>query len=181
MIDHEHNDAIDLSNTELVLYPDPRLRAPCERIQTIDDSLDTLIEQMIELMFNAKGVGLAAPQVGISVQLFIASPTFESDDLHVYINPKITEVSRDRETEEEGCLSFPLIYNNVSRGIEVTLEYVNLDGDRVSETITDPFHARIIQHEMDHLEGRLLVDGMGPVAKLQYRKALKLLEKNDKK
>ena len=178
MIDDEHNDATDLSNMELVLYPDPRLRAPCKPIRTLDDSLDTLVEQMIELlMFRALGVGLAAPQVGHSLQLFIAAPTFEADNVHVYINPKITKVGRARKTEEEGCLSFPLVYNNVSRCTELTIEYVNLDGDRVTETITDPFHARIIQHEMDHLEGRLLVDGMGPVAKLQYRKALKLLEK----
>ena len=111
--------------------------------------------------------------------LFIASPTFTPEDLHVYINPVIT-LSRDQVIGEEGCLSFPQVYNKVPRAREVSVRAIGLDGEPFTQDVAD-FHARILQHETDHLEATLLVDRMGAVAKLQYRKALKRLEDEARK
>jgi peptide deformylase len=129
---------------------------------------------MAEIMFEAQGVGLAAPQVGLSVRLFIASPTFSPDDLHVYVNPRITG-GDGVQNEEEGCLSFPGIYNRVKRKQIVTVEATDLDGNTFVETCRD-LGARIIQHEMDHLDGVTLIDRMGTIARLTNRNLFRELE-----
>jgi peptide deformylase len=164
----------DLSDLQVVKYPDPRLKEICTPVDTIDESLVALVEAMWRLMLDSRGVGLAAPQVGVTVRLFAASPSFSPDDLRVYINPRIVEASGSIE-EEEGCLSFPLIYTRVKRSAVVTVEAIGLDGETFQETCVD-LHSRIIQHEIDHLDGRLLVDRMGTVSKLTNRRALKELE-----
>ncbi|MBT3200388.1 MAG: peptide deformylase [Phycisphaerales bacterium] len=164
----------DPSTLRVIRYPDPRLTEVCSPIETIDAPLIELIEAMWGLMLDSRGVGLAAPQVGITVRLFAATPSFSPDDLRVYINPRIIEESGSSE-EEEGCLSFPQVYARVKRSAVVTVEAMNLQGEIFQETCSD-LHARIIQHELDHLDGRLLVDRMGTVAKLTNRRALKTLE-----
>ena len=164
----------NLTALQVVKYPDPRLKEICTSVDTIDESLIALVEAMWRLMLDSRGVGLAAPQVGVTVRLFAASPSFSPDDLRVYINPRIVEASGSIE-EEEGCLSFPQIYARVKRSAVVTVEAVNLDGETFQETCVD-LHSRIIQHELDHLNGRLLVDRMGTVSKLANRRALKELE-----
>jgi peptide deformylase len=166
--------AIDLPSLQVVKYPDPRLKEICTPIDTIDEPLIRLVEGMWRLMLESSGVGLAGPQVGVTVRLFVASPSFSPEDLRVYINPRIVEASGKVE-EEEGCLSFPLIYTNVKRDAIVTVESTDLDGNTFRETCGD-LHSRIIQHEIDHLDGRLLVDRMGTLSKLTNRKALKDLE-----
>ena len=90
----------DLENLKIVKYPDPRLREVCTPIETVDENVKALVEKMTDLMFESNGVGLAAPQVGVTVQLFIGSPTFERDDLHVYINPKIVSVDGSKATDD---------------------------------------------------------------------------------
>ncbi|MBS3822146.1 MAG: peptide deformylase, partial [Phycisphaerae bacterium] len=130
--------------------------------------------EMTDLMFTSRGVGLAAPQVGVTVRLFMASPTFDRDDLHVYINPEIIHTSGEQD-DEEGCLSFPSIYCKIRRAQSIVIRATNLDGE-VFEQECDDLHARICQHELDHLDGLLLVDRMGSVARLANRKALKALQ-----
>ena len=164
----------DLATLQVVKYPDPRLKEVCTPVETIDESLIALVEAMWRVMLDSRGVGLAAPQVGVTVRLFAASPSFNPDDLRVYINPRIIEASGTSD-EEEGCLSFPQIYARVKRNAVVTVEAIDLEGNTFQETCDD-LHARIIQHELDHLDGRLLVDRMGTVAKLTNRRALKELE-----
>jgi peptide deformylase len=166
--------AADSEALAIVRYPDPRLREVCTPIEEIDEPLIRLVEAMWGLMLESRGVGLAAPQVGITVRLFAASPTFSPDDLQVYINPKIVDACGTIE-EEEGCLSFPMVYTNVKRSAEIVVEAMDLNGDIFQETCLD-LHSRIIQHELDHLDGRLLVDRMGAVSKLANRRALKDLE-----
>ena len=153
----------DLENLKIVKYPDPRLREMCTPVETVDEHVKALVEKMADMMFESNGVGLAAPQVGVTVQIFIGSPTFERDDLHVYINPKIVAVD-GAETIEEGCLSFPGIFSKIKRYATVTIEATNLAGEVFTQTCQG-LHARICQHENDHLEGRLLVDRMGSVSK----------------
>ncbi|MCP4375099.1 MAG: peptide deformylase [bacterium] len=166
--------AIDLPSLQVVKYPDPRLEEVCSAIDTIDEPLIRLVEAMWRLMLESHGVGLAGPQVGATVRMFVASPSFSPEDLRVYINPTIVEASGKIE-EEEGCLSFPLIYTRVKRDAIVTVEAIDLEGNTFRETCSD-LHSRIIQHELDHLDGRLLVDRMGTLSKLTNRKALKDLE-----
>ena len=164
----------DLKSLEIIRYPDPRLREVCTPIEGVDDELRALIEGMFALMFESRGVGLAASQVGVAVRLFIASPTSEPDDCHVYINPRIISTDGTQNTEE-GCLSFPAIFCNIKRSQTVTIEATDMNGQQFQQTC-DELHSRIIQHENDHIDGLLLVDRMGSVAKLSHRKSLQALE-----
>jgi len=169
---------LDLPALRVLLYPDPRLMQMSTPIAPadIDDSLRALVARMFELMSQTRGVGLAAPQVGLNVRLFIASPTGEPADCRVYINPRIIEVDGWQE-EEEGCLSFPGITTVVKRRLTATVEALDADGKIFHET-GEGLLARIYQHETDHLDGRLLVDRMGSVAKLANRRALKQMEED---
>ena len=164
-----------LAELKLAIYPDPHLRETAtEILDPTDPGVRTLVEKMFEIMFASRGVGLAGPQVGVTVRLFVASPSFESDDRCVYINPQIISAEGTQDGEE-GCLSFPAIYANVKRHNLVTIEATDLEGKRFQET-GEELLARIFEHEVDHLEGRLLVDRMGSIAKLINRKALRELE-----
>ena len=166
--------AADLAALAVVHYPDPRLRQTCTPVETADESVRALAERMLEVMFDSRGVGLAAPQVGVTVRLLVASPSFEEQDRIVLINPRI--VADDAwEEMEEGCLSFPGVYCKIRRRQTITVESLGLDGDLMTQEL-EGFGARIVQHEMDHLDGRLLVDRMSQIAKLANRKALKQLE-----
>lgn len=165
---------VDLSSLEVLRYPDPRLRETCTPVEQVDAYVRALVGRMFELMFAARGVGLAASQVGLSVRLFIASPTFAPEDRRVYINPRIIAAEGSQEGDE-GCLSFPSMYCKVKRHSVVTIRAQNLDGKWFEET-GEELAARIFEHEIDHLSGSLLVDRMGSVAKLAHRRALRDLE-----
>lgn len=167
-----HN--IDLPALRILRYPDPRLREVCTPAGPADDDLRRLVERMFELMFDVHGVGLAAPQVGVTVRLFVACPTGEPSDRRVYLNPRITVLDGSQEGEE-GCLSFPGIYSKIKRADTATIQALDLDGNAFEETGRGLL-ARIYQHETEHLDGRLLVDRMGTVSKLANRRALKELE-----
>ncbi len=167
--------SVDIDSLELVCYPDPRLREVCTPVENVDGTMAAVIERMAEIMFVSRGIGLAAPQVGITARFFIASPAFDRDELEVYINPRI--VSRDgAATGEEGCLSFPDIFADIRRADRVAVEAVDLDGRSFSRTVED-LGARVVQHEYDHIEGITFVEKMGSIAKLSNRKALRRLER----
>jgi peptide deformylase len=155
---------------KIVLYPDPRLKKMSEPVTQFDERLRALVGRMFELMREAKGVGLAAPQVGENVRLFVMNATQEPGDDRVYVNPVLSDFEGEEEAEE-GCLSLPGIHINVNRGKQVRMQAQNLDGRPVEEVATG-FMARVWQHEFDHLNGTLLTDRMGPVARMTHRKAL---------
>jgi len=160
----------------VIRYPDPRLRQVCAALERVDDSVRTVIDRMFELMFESRGVGLAGPQVGLMVRMFVASPTFGPEDRRMYVNPEII-TSDGAQDGEEGCLSFPGISCKLKRKRVVTVRAMGRDGEFFEETAED-LPARIIQHEVDHLDGRLLIDRMGTVAKLANRRTLKELEED---
>ena len=164
----------DLPNLRIVRYPDPRLREACGEVAGVSDALRALVDRMFELMFAARGVGLAGPQVGVTVRVFVASPAFEDGDRRVYINPRLLAMDGSQDAEE-GCLSFPSIFGRVKRANVATIRAMDLNGNIIEET-GEELQARIFQHEMDHLDGTLLVDRMGSLAKLSNRRALKGLE-----
>lgn len=169
----------DLSSLKVLHYPHPKLREVCAAVESVDGAVADLVDRMFELMFAGRGVGLAAAQVGVNVRIFVASPTFDQQDRRVFINPQIVS-AEDTQEGEEGCLSFPGISCKVKRKRHVVVETVDLSGELISVE-ADDLAARIYQHEIDHLDGRLLVDRMGSVAKLANRRALKeLQEKFDK-
>jgi len=162
----------DVGSLEILRYPDPRLREVCAPVEVVDGAVAELVERMFELMFEGRGVGLAAAQVGVSVRIFVASP-IDGQDRRVFINPRIVSASGTQEGEE-GCLSFPDISCKLKRSQHVVIEALNLAGEPFTEE-ADDLVARIYQHEIDHLDGRLLVDRMGSMAKLANRRALKEL------
>jgi peptide deformylase len=167
---------VDVGRLQVIRYPDPRLREVCTPVKEVDDSVRALIDRMFALMFAGKGVGLAAPQVAVTVRLFIASPTFQEDDRRVYVNPRIIAAEGSQDGDE-GCLSFPGISCKIKRRKRATIRALDRNGRRFEETGEDLL-ARILQHEADHLDGRLLVDRMGSVARLAHRRALQGLEES---
>lgn len=162
---------LDLAALRIIHYPDPRLQQRAETVQTVDAALAPLAERMFALMAAAHGVGLAAPQVGVSLRLFVACPTGEPADRRVYVNPALLELDGQME-EEEGCLSVPGITCHVRRFSRVTLEATDLSGQRFRQT-GEGLLARIFQHETDHLDGRLILARMGTLARLAHRRGLK--------
>ena len=166
---------LDVSAVRLICYPDPRLKEMCAPVEDpADRNVGRLLERMWELIVRHQGVGLAGPQVGVTARLFVTSPACQSSDLHTYINPRIISAEGSQE-EPEGCLSFPGIWCRIKRHNVVTVQATGADGRLFQET-AEGLSARIIQHECDHLDGHLLVDRMGSVAKLTNRRALKQLE-----
>lgn len=166
--------SIDIPNLGLVKYPDPRLREACRVVEQFGDPLRALVARMFEVMYRSGGVGLAAPQVGLSLRLFVANPTLEPDDERVYVNPELIANSGSQDGDE-GCLSFPGVSCKVKRYNVTTIRAQDVEGAAFEET-GEELLARIFQHEYDHLEGVLLVDRMSPVAKIANRRLLKELE-----
>ena len=162
---------LDIPALRIIHYPDPRLQTPAQPVETADDSLAPLTERMFELMAAARGVGLAAPQVGLSLRLFVACPTGDPADRRAYVNPNLLS-QEDPVQEEEGCLSVPGITSRIRRFRRATLEATDLAGRRFQQT-GEGLLARVFQHETDHLDGRLIVDRMGSLARLAHRRALK--------
>lgn len=160
----------------IIFYPDPRLKKVSVPVTAFDENLKALATHMFDLMRANRGVGLAAPQVGVNIRLFVMNPTGEPEDDRVYVNPVLAE-SDGEETAEEGCLSLPGIHVDVIRGKTMRLQAQDLDGNPIDQCETG-FVARIWQHEFDHLNGTMLTDRMGAVAKMTHRRVLKELEEN---
>jgi len=139
-------------NREIVKYPNPLLKKKSEEVKEISEDIKILIEDMIETMIKNKGVGLAAPQVGESKRIIIVQTEKGSK---VFINPIITKRSWRKEIMEEGCLSFPGPYLKIKRATEIEVNALNEKGERI-KTKAQGLIARIIQHEIDHLDGILI-------------------------
>jgi peptide deformylase len=158
-------------------YPDKRLREKGEPIRTITSEIQTLIDDMAETMYAAPGVGLAATQIGVAVQLFVidVAEQDQPSDLRVFINPDILE-RHDAVTWNEGCLSFPGVTEEVDRAARVKVRAQGRDG-RWFELEAEGLLAVAIQHEYDHLQGVLMIDHLGPLKKrLVARKMQKRAE-----
>ena len=159
---------------KIVIWPDPRLRKVSDNVAHFNEDLKTLAARMFELMRAARGVGLAAPQVGHNIRLFVMNHTGKPEDDQVFINPVLTEAEGDEEAEE-GCLSLPLINVDIIRSKKLHIAAQDLNGNPFEQNASG-YIARVWQHEFDHLNGVLLTDRMGPVAKMANRKILKDLE-----
>ncbi len=158
---------------QMLLWPDPRLKKASRPVELFDAGLRDLVARMFELMREQKGVGLAAPQVGHLLRLFVMNATNEPGQDRVYVNPALSEAEGEEEGEE-GCLSLPGLHVNVVRHRALRIRAADAEGKPVDETASG-FVARVWQHEFDHLNGTLLTDRMGPVAKMTHRRLLKEL------
>ena len=143
----------------LVLLPDPILRKKSEPLERVDGEVQKLADDMLETMYDAPGIGLAAIQVGIPRRLLVIDCSKEDEDLApmVFVNPQVVESSEERSTYEEGCLSIPDYYAEVERPAEVTVEYLDRDGKQ-QQMRADGLLATCLQHEIDHLNGVLFID-----------------------
>ena len=158
----------------IVLYPDPILRQTAEPVVSIDGELRRVAREMFDTMYGASGVGLAATQVGLLLRLFVLNLAGEPGDELVLINPEMLRETGE-QIVEEGCLSLPGITGSIRRPVEVVVRGYDLKGKEVEYECRDLW-ARAVCHEMDHLEGRLIIDRMGPAARLSNRARLKELE-----
>jgi peptide deformylase len=160
---------------EIIHYPDPRLKAVSKRVESFDADLKALTDRMFVLMREHEGVGLAAPQVGVNLRLFVMNHSGEPGDDRVVVNPVLTPLEGDDAEADEGCLSIPQVRVNVLRSDRMKLSAQDVTGQPF-EMEADDLIARIWQHETDHLDGRLLIDRMSFSEKIKYRKKLKALE-----
>lgn len=154
-----------------ILYlPDPRLRNIAKPVVTFDDKLQTLIDDMFETMYHARGVGLAAPQIGIGLRLSVIDVVGDKKNQLVIINPEIIAAEGEKKFEE-GCLSVPGAYDTVIRAEKVTVKALDRTGNPI-EIKADGLLAECLQHEIDHLDGKLFIDLLSPLKKAMARKKL---------
>jgi len=151
---------------EIRTYPDPVLRRKAEPVASIDNEIKRICEKMIEAMIRADGVGLAAPQIGISKRIIVLDVEGE---FHILINPQLVSTSKETEEFTEGCLSVPGVTATVKRSAEATVVGTRLDGSEVRIT-GKGLLSRAIQHEIDHLEGRLFIDRLSPARRQSIQK-----------
>jgi peptide deformylase len=159
-----------MTKLTILEYPDPRLRTRAAPVEVIDEQIATLAANMLETMYEAPGIGLAATQVDCHIRMLVADVSEERDQPHVFINPEILSAEGEIE-HEEGCLSVPDIFANVTRAQRITVRAQNQHGESF-EMDADGLLAICIQHEMDHLEGKLFVDYLSELKRKMIRKRL---------
>ena len=159
-----------MAKLTILEFPDPRLRKKAAPVGAVDDALRVLIDDMFETMYEAPGIGLAATQVDVHKRLLIADVSADQSDPQVLINPKILDKDGTAVTAE-GCLSVPGYYEEVERAEHIRVTFQNRDGDEV-EMEVEGLLAICIQHEIDHLEGKLFVDYLSEAKRSRIRKRL---------
>lgn len=169
-LDAEQQARRQLALAQIRQYPDPVLRMQAPPVEQFDDDLKRLVTRMAELMRDANGVGLAATQVGVLRRLFVFMP--EEDEVAVLVNPEIVSRAEETDTDDEGCLSIQGITVPVERALSVRIEGVNESGKDVGFDL-EGTPARVVQHELDHLDGTLMLDRTTPEARREALSALR--------
>jgi peptide deformylase len=160
------------------IYPDKCLLTPAKPIEKVDDTIREIAKNMIETMYTEEGVGLAAPQVGISLRMMTVDVSEDNTKPQVLINPMITERSGNVQSKE-GCLSFPELYIEVSRAEKIKIEATGLNGEPI-HIEADGLLSRCLQHEVDHLDGIVFVDRLSPLKRPRaIKKFLKHIERTE--
>jgi len=160
-------------------YPDPALRQRAEPISEVTDEVRQVAARMLELMHHHRGAGLAGPQVGLAWRLFVANPSGEPDGDRVFINPQLSEPTKQAEQRTEGCLSLPDIEGQINRPVGITIDALDEQGEPF-QLSAEGLAARVWQHEVDHLDGILIIDKMPPIDRTANKRALKALEASAK-
>lgn len=170
---------INIEGLHIVRYPDPVLRNVCKPVERFDDTLARLVQRMLELMQAGKGIGLAAPQVGLLLRLFVCNPAAEPGGEMVCINPQLADLT-GAEEREEGCLSLPDVSVPIRRATSARIRACDATGKPYEREGTD-LQARVWQHENDHLDGHLILDYMSETSRIANRRILKQLQAEFKK
>lgn len=157
----------------ILTVPDPRLKLVSKPVDGVDDDLRTLMDDMVETMYAADGIGLAAIQIGVDKRVIVMDLSEKRDNPRYFVNPVITPLTEETRPYSEGCLSIPEIYEEIERPARVKVEYLDYDGNQREEIAEDLF-AVCIQHEMDHLEGVLFIDYL---SRLKRDRAVKRVQK----
>lgn len=156
-------------------FPHPNLRKKAIPVAEIDPEIETLANDMLETMYDEGGIGLAATQVDVHRRLIVMDLSEERNEGQIFINPEITSTEGEEETQE-GCLSVPGYYENVRRAEKISCRYMDLDGE-MNEIEADGLLAVCIQHEIDHLDGKLFIDLLSPLKRQYIQKKIKKQEK----
>lgn len=163
----------------ILIHPDPRLKTVCAALPDISDAIREQAKDMLETMYDAPGIGLAAPQIGVMNRMLVMDCVKEEDDAPrpmVLINPEIIASSDETSVYEEGCLSIPDQYAEVTRPAEVEVRWMTLDGGEASEVFTGLW-ATCVQHEIDHLNGKLFIDYLKPMKRQMITRKMQKLKR----
>ena len=163
----------------ILIHPDPRLKKVCAPVSDVSDELRALADDMLETMYHAPGIGLAAPQVGVMDRLLVMDCVKEENETPrpmVLINPEIVASSDEKNVYEEGCLSIPEQFAEVMRPKLVDVRWMDLDGNEQQETF-DGLWATCVQHEIDHLNGKLFIDYLGPMKRQMITRRMQKLKR----
>jgi peptide deformylase len=168
-----------LMKRKILIHPDPRLKKVCDALPDISDEIRTLADDMLETMYAAPGIGLAAPQIGVLDRMIVLDCVKEDGakpEPLVMVNPRVIGASDDLNTYDEGCLSIPDIYADVTRPSEVRVEWLDLDGN-LQERDMDGLWATCVQHEIDHLEGKMFIDYLKPLKRQMITRKMQKLKR----
>jgi peptide deformylase len=160
---------------QILHYPDPRLRRLAEAVERVDDEIRALIDDLADTMYEAPGIGLAAPQINVAKRIIVIDTSSTKSELLVLVNPEIID-RQGEQTLEEGCLSVPGIYDTVTRAERIKVRALDRHG-KLFELETSELLATCIQHEIDHLEGKLFVDYL---SRLKQQRIRKKMQKQDR-
>ncbi len=163
----------------ILIHPDPRLKKPCDAVTAFTDDLRVLAADMLETMYEAPGIGLAAPQIGVMKRMLVMDcvkdPMISARPM-VLLNPAVVWASEDQSSYEEGCLSIPDQYADVRRPAEVRVTWQALDGSAQEEHFTGLW-STCVQHEIDHLDGKLFIDYLGPLKRQMITRKMEKLKR----
>ncbi len=169
-----------MSSLTILRYPDPRLHTVAKPVAAVDQRIRDLAAQMFETMYEANGIGLAATQVNVHERLIVIDVSEERDQRLVLINPVITWASEEKRLGEEGCLSVPGIYDGVERSTSVEVQALDLDGQMKTHK-AEGMLAVCIQHEMDHLMGKVFVEYLSPLKRNRIKTKLSKQQREDER
>jgi peptide deformylase len=163
---------------EILRYPDVRLQAIAKPVAIVDDTIKKLVADMVDTMYDAPGIGLAATQVNVPLQVIVIDVSDDKDQLLVFINPKVTDESDDSKVYQEGCLSVPGVYDDVERPDRVTITALNEKGEKFTLK-ADGLLAVCIQHEMDHLKGKVFVQYLSRLKQSRIKSKMLKLDRTE--
>jgi len=165
-----------MSKLQILEFPDPRLRTVAKPVTAVDEQIQTLVDDMLETMYDAPGIGLAATQVNVHKRVVVMDLSEEKDDPRVFINPEVEVLEGELEEMQEGCLSVPGFYETVERVPHAIVRALDRNGTAF-ELEVNGLMAICIQHEIDHLNGKLFVDYIGNIKRARIRKKLEKKQK----
>ena len=161
---------------KILIFPDQRLRTVAKEVLVIDGEIKTLVSNLLETMYEGNGIGLSATQVNIHKRILVVDITDEKDSPLVLINPKIKVLNKEEKIYSEGCLSVPGFFEEVSRPSEINITALNIEGERFTIMATDLL-AVAVQHEMDHLDGKIFVDFLSNLKRQTIKRKLLKISK----